>query len=124
METLYGPETPVDLVLSLFQTLLITLTAFPLGIIAALAHVLATLIRSIPTFIGLAVGCVVLTCAVLVASIGYGIFYGGVLGLQALVACKKALEDSARVGTNMASVFLEQWSRERKGIQERWMGRS
>ncbi|KAF8761075.1 hypothetical protein RHS01_01223 [Rhizoctonia solani] len=43
------PETPVDLVLSL----LITFTAFPLGIIAALAHVLITLVSSIPTFIGL-----------------------------------------------------------------------
>ncbi|CAE6478117.1 unnamed protein product [Rhizoctonia solani] len=124
MATSHGPETPVDLVLSLLQTLLITLTAFPLGIIAALAHVLATLVRSIPTFIGLSVGCIVLTSAVLLASAGYVVFSGGVLGLRALVGCKKALEDSARVGTNMASVFLEEWTRERKGIQERWTGRS
>ncbi|KAH7345435.1 hypothetical protein B0J17DRAFT_764098 [Rhizoctonia solani] len=124
METSYDPETPVDLVLSLLQGLIITLTVFPLGIIAALAHVFATLIRSIPTFIGLSVGCIVLTSAVLLASAGYALFSGGVLGLHMLLGCKKALENSARVGTNMASVFLEEWTKERKGIQERWMGRA
>ncbi|KAG8681067.1 hypothetical protein FRC11_001594 [Ceratobasidium sp. 423] len=124
METSHGPETPIDLVLSLLQTFIITFTAFPLGIIAALAHVFATLVRSIPAFIGLSVGCIVLTSAVLLASAGYVVFSGGVLALQALMGCKKALEDSARVGTNMASVFLEEWTKERKGIQERWMGRS
>ncbi|KDN40383.1 hypothetical protein RSAG8_08146, partial [Rhizoctonia solani AG-8 WAC10335] len=124
MQTSRGPDTPVDLVLSLLLSLLITLTALPLGILAALTHVLATLIRSIPTFIGLAVGCVVLTSAVLLASAGYLVFSSGLLGLRALVGCKKALEDSARVGTNMASVFLDEWTKERKGIQERWTGRS
>lgn len=96
------PETPVDLVLSLLLSLLITLAAFPLGILAACAHVLATLIRSIPTFIGLAIGCVVLTCAVLLASAGYVVFSG-------LVGCKKV----ARVGTNMASVFLDELTKEK-----------
>ncbi|GAB1525924.1 hypothetical protein RhiTH_009090 [Rhizoctonia solani] len=110
------PETPVDLVLSL----LITFTAFPLGIIAALAHVLITLVSSIPTFIGLSLGCVILTCAVLVTSIGYALYTVGALGLRGLVGCKAALEDSAKMGTNMASVFLEEWNRERKTIQERW----
>ncbi|CCO37643.1 hypothetical protein BN14_11801 [Rhizoctonia solani AG-1 IB] len=110
------PETPVDLVLSL----LITFTAFPLGMVAALAHVFITLIRSIPTFIGLALGCTILTCAVLVASTGYALYLLGALGLRGLVGCKTALEDSARVGTNMASMFLEEWTRERKTIQERW----
>ncbi|KAL5641683.1 hypothetical protein ACGC1H_001977 [Rhizoctonia solani] len=119
METSHDPETPVDLVLSLLQTLVITLTAFPLGILAAFAHVLATLVRSIPTFIGLAVGCVVLTSAVLLASAGYLVYSSGVLSLRALMGCKRALEESARVGTNMASVFLDEWTKERKGIQGR-----
>ncbi|EUC61966.1 transmembrane protein, putative, partial [Rhizoctonia solani AG-3 Rhs1AP] len=124
MDSFHDPETPVDLVLSLLQTLLITLTAFPLGILAALAHVLATLVRSIPTFIGLALGCVVLTSAVVLATAGYLVFSSGVLSVRALMGCKKALEDAARVGTNMASVFLDEWTKERKGIQERWAGRS
>lgn len=106
--------TPVDLVLSLLFSLVVTLTALPLGILAAVLHVLTTLIRNIPTCVALGITCVVLTSAVLLASAGYVVLQSGLLGLRLVVGCKRAIESSAAVGTNMASVFLDEWTREKK----------
>ena len=106
--------TPVDLVVSLLLSLLVTVTALPLGILAAVLHVITTLVRNIPTCVALGITCVVLTSAVLVASAGYVVLQSGLLGLRVVVGCKRAIESSAAVGTNMASVFVEQWTREKK----------
>jgi hypothetical protein len=112
---------PVDFVLALLVSLLVTAAAFPLGIVAALLHVLGTLVRNVPTCAMLAVGCVVLTSAVLVTSAAYVLFWAGLVGVQALLACKRAIEDSAALGTNMASLFIDEFAREkREQLDERW----
>ncbi|QRV75781.1 transmembrane protein [Ceratobasidium sp. AG-Ba] len=112
---------PVDLVLSLLVSLLITATAFPLGILAALLHVLGTIVRNIPTCIMLAVGCVLLTSAVLLALVGYTIFWIGSGAMSALVELKKAVEGGVKLGTNMASIFADEFAKEkRKQMYERW----
>lgn len=118
-----APEhvAPVDFVLLMLQSLLITTIAFPLGVAAALLHVLGTVVRNIPTCAMLVVTCVVLTSAVLIASVGYVIIWGGLLGLRAIVVCKRTIESSAALGSNMASMFIDEWMKETdKALDERW----
>ncbi|KAG9121411.1 hypothetical protein FRC07_002645 [Ceratobasidium sp. 392] len=115
------PTEPVDFILAMLASLLITAAAFPLGIVAALLHVLGTVIRNIPTCAVLAVGCVVLTSAVLIASVAYALFWLGMGLIKLAKECKRLAEEGASFGTNMASLFADEFRREkRKQLYERW----
>ncbi|KAG9093550.1 hypothetical protein FRC06_011476, partial [Ceratobasidium sp. 370] len=119
-----APETsdePVDFILAMLASLLVTAAAFPLGIAAALLHVLGTVLRNIPTCVMLAVGCIVLTSAVLLASVAYAVFWLGAVVVQVVLGCKRAIKDFATFGTGVASLFADEFAREkRKQLYERW----
>ncbi|KAG8686373.1 hypothetical protein FRC08_012536 [Ceratobasidium sp. 394] len=118
------PETsdePVDIILTMLASLVITAAAFPLGIVAALLHVLGTILRNIPTCAMLAVGCIILTSAVLLASVVYALVWLGMVVVRMLVGCKRVIEDCAAFGTGVASLFADEFAREkRKQLYERW----
>ncbi|KAG8736968.1 hypothetical protein FRC10_008681 [Ceratobasidium sp. 414] len=114
-------DEPVDFILAMLASILITAAAFPLGIAAALLHVLGTILRNIPTCAMLAVGCVVLTSAVLLASVAYALFWLGSVVVRGVVKCKRVIGESAAFGTSVASLFAEEFAREkRKQLYERW----
>ncbi|KAG8720969.1 hypothetical protein FRC09_008690 [Ceratobasidium sp. 395] len=115
------PTEPVDFILAMLASLLITAAAFPLGIAAALLHVLGTLLRNIPTCAVLAVGCILLTSAVLIASVVYAVFWLGVGLIKAGKECKRMVKEGAMLGTSMASLFADEFAREKKKqLYERW----